>query len=365
MKRSLKQYFIIILLGILLSSCGEDRESIVVERADLVEAVYSSVVIEPKDLYTVKASLSGYLDEIFIEEGAIVERGNPLFWIRDVVGSSSERNAQLAFEQAKKNYSGSRSILEEIRLEVNQLALKRKNDSINLSRNESLYQSGAVTKLTLEQSDLAFQSSKTAHLASVNRLRRTEQDAKTLMEQAQNNYISSSSRSSDSRITASISGKVYNILKERGDFISIQEPIAILGSEKEFTINLLVDEVDINRISIGQQIYVNLESYPGKLFKAKVDRIIPQLDQQTQTFKVIGSFSEKPRTLYMGLTGEASIVVDERKKALVIPLEYLSPTDEVETDEGLLKVKTGIRSLSHVEITGNLKEGTRIYKPAL
>lgn len=346
-------------------SCGDERESIQVERSDLVEAVYSSVLIEPKDLYTIKPSVSGYLEDLFIEEGNVVKMGDPLFLIRDVVGSSSEQNARLAYEQAKKNYSGSRSILEEIRLEIDQLTLKRKTDSVNYERNKSLFQSGAVTKFTLEQSELLFQSSKTSHLAAVNRLKRTEQDMRTVMQQAQNNYISSSSRTDDARITAAISGRVYNILKERGDFVSVQEPIAILGSEKEFHINLLVDEVDINCIRLGQVIYVSLESYPGKVFKAIVDRIVPQLDQQTQTFKVIGSFVDQPANLYMGLTGEASIVIEERKKALVIPIEYLTPNDEVETDGGLIKVKTGIKSLSQVEITGNLSEGTRIYKPEL
>lgn len=347
------------------SSCSEERESIIVKEKNLVEAVYSSVRIEPLEYYTVKSTVSGYLNDFKVNAGDVVNSGEVLFSIKDATGSSTEQNALVAFDLARSNLYGDRSLLNDLRFEIDNLKLKRRNDSLNYHRNKLLFAAGGVTKVELEQSELLLESSRSSHIAAQNRYKRTELEMKATFEQAKNNYYLSVSRSGDARITSVMNGKIYSILKERGDLVSLQEPLAIVGSADNFKILLMVDESDINRIAIGQQLFVDLESYPGKVFEARIDRIIPQLDQQTQTFEVHAKFKDSPKNLYMGLTGEASIVIEERKKVITIPRDYLTAKNEVETDEGFIKVKTGIMSLSEVEITEGLQSGQRIYRPEL
>jgi hypothetical protein len=65
----------------------------------------------------------------------------------------------------------------------------------------------------------------------------------------------------------------------------------------------------------------------------------------------------------MGLTGEGNIVVAEREGALVMPLEYLVDQNHVQGESKKIKVTTGARSLSDIEITSGLKEGDVILKP--
>jgi hypothetical protein len=65
----------------------------------------------------------------------------------------------------------------------------------------------------------------------------------------------------------------------------------------------------------------------------------------------------------MGLTGEGNIIINKRKSVMVIPLEYLIDNNKVETENGAIRVTTGVRSLSHVEIVSGLKSGEIIYKP--
>ncbi|MFN5844302.1 MAG: hypothetical protein ACK46O_01200, partial [Flavobacteriia bacterium] len=45
-------------------SCSDERESIKPSRKEMVEAVYSSVLVEPINAYKVNASITGYLDEV-------------------------------------------------------------------------------------------------------------------------------------------------------------------------------------------------------------------------------------------------------------------------------------------------------------
>lgn len=354
-------YFVLLLL--LFSSCSDERVEYVVKKTDLVEAVYSSASVKPVDVYTVKSTVGGYLDGILHQEGDLISKGELLFVIRDIAGSNSEDNARLAYELAQKNLVGERSVLRDMELEIANLALKRKNDSLNYARNKALYDSGGITKIELEQSQLLYESARSSHLSAINRYNRTERELRTSLEQARNNYNSSASRSDDAHISSVLNGRVYSVLKEKGDLVSIQEPIAVIGSATEFEIELLVDEVDIAKVREGQLMYINMEAFPGKVFEAEVVRIVPKMDEQTQTFKVVGKFRNAPSQLYMGLSGEASIVIEERKNVIAIPREYINDKGEVETEAGFKKLKLGVKSLSDVEVLEGLNPGEIIYKP--
>ena len=351
------------LLVLLVSSCSDEREFITVEKNDIVESVYSSVVVEPQDLYRVNSVVSGYIDVIPYAVGDKVNANDVLFRIRDVQSSNNSSNAKIAYEQAKKNYSGDLSLIEDLKLELANTANKRSNDSINYFRNKELYASEVITKLEYEQSELMYSNSKNAHIAIENKIKRTQRELKSSLEQAKNNYNSSLARSEDAVIRNRTQGKIYDITKEEGEFVSLQEPIAIVGSAEKFTIKMLIDEVDITRVKIGQTIIVNLEAFGQKSFKAIVTRVSPKMDNRTQTFEVEGEFKEIPTKLYMGLTGEGNIIVDERENVLVVPREYLIDGKYLETESGRTKVTTGAISLSSVEIVSGLKQGTKIYKP--
>jgi hypothetical protein len=87
------------------------------------------------------------------------------------------------------------------------------------------------------------------------------------------------------------------------------------------------------------------------------------MDDRSQTFTIEADFVKSPGKLYMGLTGEANIVIHEKKSALVIPREYLIAGNKVETESGIVRVETGLSNWSYVEILKGLKEGMVILKP--
>ena len=348
---------------LLFTSCSEKRTTIKVTKSNIVEAVYSSVNIEPAQTYVVNSAVSGYIESFSVEIGDSVLLNQELFRIRDIQSSANSSNAQLAYEMARRNLSGDLSLLEDIRLNIENAALRRRNDSTNYERNKKLADKNLLTQVELEQSELQFASSKNTHIGLIKKLKRTESELRTSLSQAKNNYASSASRSGDADVRNKIAGLVYDIMKEEGEFVSMQEPVAIIGSDDRFTIKMLIDEVDIIRIEAGQTIYVSLEAYQNESFEAKVTRINPKMDARTQTFEVEGEFITPPKSLYMGLTGEGNIVINQREDVLTIPREYLIGKNKVETERGEVEVKVGAKSLSHVEILEGLKEGELIFKP--
>ena len=155
---------------------------------------------------------------------------------------------------------------------------------------------------------------------------------------------------------------MYAINKNLGELINTATPIATLGSSNPFIIEMLVDEVDIVKVVLGQQVVINLDAYKGEVFTAKVTKILPKKDERNQTFKVEAIFDTQPKVLYPGLSGEANIVISKRENVLAIPLEYLLDDDKVKTDAGIVAIKTGMRNMEYVEVLSGITEKTLLYK---
>lgn len=350
-------------LILILFSCADERESTKVSQKEMVEAVYSSILIEPMNVYKVNASITGYIESLNVKEGDIVKAGDILCVISNKPIKLNEQNAALNYELLKETYSGEANLIEEMKLEMQSAKLKMQNDSLNFTRFKALYDKNASSKFEYDNATLTYEISKNNYRTLKKRIVRKENELKNQINQSKNNLNASNLRTDDYTLKSNINGKVFQVMKEKGEFISMQEPFAIIGDEENFKLKMLIDEVDISRIDVGQKVLVTLEAFKNQLFEAKIAKIAPKMDERTQTFEVEALFTKGPKKMYMGLTGEGNIVINEKKNALVIPREYLMPGNKVETENGIVNVTTGLSNWSFIEITSGIEEGTLIYKP--
>lgn len=355
--------YIFVLLVFFVVGCSEDRESIKPERKEMVEAVYSSVLVEPLNVYKINSSISGYLEEIKVREGDFAKTGDLLFVISNKPVQINQQNAELNYELLRVSYEGEANVLEEMRLDLKSAKLKMMNDSLNYARFKNLYEKNACTKMEFDNAMLGYEISKNTYASIKKRILRKEKELKNQLNQLKNTVNASALKTDDYFIRSSINGKVFQIFKEKGEYVSMQEPLAVVGDKSTFKLKMLIDEVDISKVKVGQKVLVTLEAFKSKVFEARITRIAPKMDERTQTFEVEAEFVKAPDQLYMGLTGEGNIVVREKRSALVIPREYLQGGNKVETDNGLVTVKTGLSNWSYVEILEGIDENTAIYKP--
>lgn len=356
------KYSIVILLLIFVS-CSDDKDSTKPTHKELVEAVYSSVVIEPQGTYKVYASISGYLDELNIKEGDLVQNGDVLFVIANKPVILNQQNAELNYKLLNDSFQGEANLIEEMRLDLKSAKLKMQNDSLNYFRFKTLYEKNAISKFEVDNSRLTYEISENNYKSIKKRITRKEKELKNQISQSKNNLLASSLKTDDYSIKSNLSGKVYQVFKEKGELVSMQEPLAIIGDDKQFVLKMLIDEVDISKLQTGQKVLVTLEAYKKDVYEAKIVRISPKMDERTQTFEVEAEFIKAPKRMYMGLTGEGNIVVNEKKSALVIPREYLQAGNKVQTDNGLVHVTTGLSNWDYIEILSGIDENTIIYKP--
>ncbi len=129
-----------------------------------------------------------------------------------------------------------------------------------------------------------------------------------------------------------------------------------------------VDEADIDRVNVGMEADVTLDSFPGETFSTKVTHI-SSAAQPTATggtiFPVELAMTDTNQSILIGMKGDATVKVSSIPSALTIPLEALfneNGTNFVyRVDGGTKLVKTtitiGAQTDTDVEVIEGLKKG--------
>ena len=138
---------------------------------------------------------------------------------------------------------------------------------------------------------------------------------------------------------------------------------------------LKVDEADIARIAIGQQVDVYATAFPETALKGEVQRIAlaPTLENQARAYEVI-ALLDPPEDLALrsGMSARADIFLGDGAKRLAVPVEAVG-SDEDE-DGGVERfvwierdgvahrvvVQVGVSDDRWEEITGGLQPGDRV-----
>jgi multidrug efflux pump subunit AcrA (membrane-fusion protein) len=358
----MKLYTLFFPVLFLFSFCTNNEEKILPEERELVESVYSSVTIQPDSLYELHSIVSGIVDHIFVEEGELVSKDQPLIQIINNTPKLNTKNAELSLQLAKENYSGKSAILKNIKDEIASATLNYKHDSINYFRQKNLWEQKIGSKVEYDAKKLQYQISENNLNLLKSRFAQTENELRTALEQTKNNYKASLINTKDFTVKSKISGKMYAIYKEPGELIRTQEPLGSVGSSTRFVIEMLVDEVDIVQIVINMDVVIKLDAYKEEVFQGKVSKIYPKKDERNQTFTVEAIFKDPPKVLYPGLSGEANIIIAKKKNALTIPRDYLIQGTKVKTNVGLIEVELGLENMEFVEILSGIDKNTYIYK---
>lgn len=358
----IKLFFYLTFTTILIS-CSQNKDTIKPKLEDMTESVYASVTIEPEDMYDVYTTATGIIDSFAVSEGDTVKKNQLIAVITADISKLNKENAQLNLKLAQNQYTGQSNLLEKLQDQIKANNDQLELDSINYYRQVRLMEKNVGSKADLQAKKLKFELSKSNRDMLEKEYEQTKIQLRTNYAQSKNAVQQAITNLNDYMIRSDINGTVYSLLKEKGELITPQIPIAKIGQSDSFLIVMKIDEVDIARVELGQEVIVSLDAYKGQTFEGKVSKIYPLKDDRTQTFKIEAMFVNPPKALYAGLSGEASIIISHRKNVMTIPLEYLTADKKVLTDDGEKSVKLGLKNIDKVEIISGIDTSTKIKKP--
>ncbi len=165
-----------------------------------------------------------------------------------------------------------------------------------------------------------------------------------------------------------MSADVDIIVFEKPDILQI--PIAAVLSPEVFTVKATVNSNDLGQFQQGQKIKV--QNLIGKQFPGQVTKIAPS--ETRRNLEIL--FDEPPKGMRPGPT-EIAIVISENKRLSGIEAEIRSERQhfvKLDTGEPPKKgeekgvkthIKVGRRNNTHFEIISGLKEGDRVFVPSM
>ncbi len=347
-----------------VAGCRGTVEKTFPKRESISESVYASGVIKALDQYQAYVNAAGIVQEVFVKEGDSVRTGTPILSVYNESTRIGRESAELTRSYADRQINRTR--LESLEANISLARSRWQNDSLRYERQKALHAQQVGTLVELEQRKLAFESARTAYVTARMQYQDLKREIDFNERSAGKNLSLSRALEGDLVLRSKLEGKVYALLKEKGEMVNAQTPLAVIGSRDQFLLEMKVDEYDIVKVARGQAVWVSMDSYKGETFKATVTRIYPIMDERSKTFTVEAGFVSPPPVLYPNLSLEANIVTQTRENALTLPRSYLFRDSLVITARhDTLPVKTGLKDYRKAEILGGIDENTEIVKPEL
>lgn len=286
----------------------------------------------------VASKATGRLEELLVEEGSLVKKGQ-------VLGRLESRDVEAAHAQAKADLQVSVASL-----------MEAKSD---YDRKKALVESGVVSAWDYDLAEAQYKRALAAVEASKARVRATEVDV-------ENTFI-----------RAPFDGTV---LTKNADVGEIVAPFGSAGNSKGAVVSMAdmdslqveadVSESNLERVSIEQPCEITLDAFPEKRYRGVVHMIVPTADRAKATVqtkirfvdrddRVLPEMSAKVTFLTEEMTEEQ---VQEKPKVLVDPATIVERSGKkvVFTVKGEQVAETPVVTAGMV---GNLMEITQGVSP--
>jgi RND family efflux transporter MFP subunit len=307
-----------------------------VERRDLSSKLLLSGEVQPATLQIVKPEVGGKVKQIAVTVGQHVKKGDLLAVIDDTDLQTEKRSAETAIEGA-------------------QLAADK--DRGNYDRAKELFDEKLISKEVYANLKADLEISENALLKSQSQLHSVEDKlAKT-------------------RIVAPFDGTVLDIGVTEGEVVTAAASVNS-GTElmkfaelSRLLIVTHVNQMDVGKLSPGQQVAVNMQGDDANQVKARVEFVAPlaTVTNNIKGFEVQALIEDANSPLKPGMSVSMTVPVGAAKRAISVPIAAVFKQDNdrvVYVRKGKTterrKVSVGLTTMSYAEITSGLSEGEEI-----
>ena len=342
-------------LGFFLFSCNKTTE-VRPEIKDIEELVFASGSIEWDDAYNITAQTDGILTNVQFEIGSTFKAGAVMAQIDNPTNRTNQNAASQQLSIANENASNSAPLVQQLEQSILFAEEKYKQDQLQAIRFQKLFEAQGASKVDYENAKLAQESS----YSNLQALKKQLQQAKL---QAQQNLISAEMQFNNARIQETYNqviaveeGVVIKKLKAEGDYVRKGDVIAVLANKSNVKAVLNVDEKSIEKIKLGQAVYVRLNTNSQQVINAKITEILSAFNEQTQSFVCKAQFNKPMKKVLFGTQLEANILVAQKKHVLVIPRSYFGYGNlvQLKDEDKPHKIQAGIISSEYVEVNAGL-----------
>jgi HlyD family secretion protein len=123
----------------------------------------------------------------------------------------------------------------------------------------------------------------------------TIDQAKAKVRVSEENLNQARQQLSYTELTAPMDGVVLSTAAEAGEYLALAAPVVTLGAVEKPWLRAYINELDLGRIKLNQEVKVTTDSFPGKTYIGRVSYIASQAEF---TPKTVQTFEERVKLMF-------------------------------------------------------------------
>ncbi|MBI3536212.1 MAG: efflux RND transporter periplasmic adaptor subunit, partial [Chloroflexi bacterium] len=177
-------------------------------------------------------------------------------------------------------------------------------------------------------------------------------------------------RIEDAILRAPFDGTITKMDLDLGSYVPAARAVIGVADLADLRVKVNIDETDIARVKVGQEVTIGLDAYPGASINARVSDVasVATTVQGVVNYVVTLTLNPGDVPVKIGMTANASIVVGRKDDVLLVPnravrangakrfVAIQKSPDVVEEVE----VKLGLANDQETEVISGLQEGQQL-----
>lgn len=338
-----------------------------ITRGDIQTTVITTGTLKPIRQVSIGAQVNGQLKKLYVHQGDRVMKGQLLAEIDPILQQNELRKSEAELASARAQLRSSQVLLKQY-----QLALRRQ---------KVMLREGSGVASDLEEAQSLFDSQ--LEQLEMNKAQIVQSEMAVETARANVGYT---------RLVAPIEGEVLGVVTQEGQTIVSSQTaptIMVLADLSVMHIQTRISEADILKVKSGQPLSFYVLAQPSRLYTSVMGEIqnapdgvlnntneISNNSQQSLAIYYSGVFeiTNTERLLKTSMTAQVSIVVNDVKNVLRIPLSALQERDAqgryyVTLIDGKQRISREVEIGAHnnvfAEVKSGLVEGQSVEIPPL
>ncbi len=350
-----------------------------VQRATIRSVISTNGKVEPLHNFAAYAPTGTTIEKVLVKEGDRVKRGQLLVKLNDGAARSDVAHglAQVRAAEAASSavqHGGNREEVLTLESETTKARTVRDAAQRRLDALRKLQQQGAASPGEVKETENQLARSN----ADLQLLEEKQKDRYSRPEVAQVEgrqqeataaYVAAEDVLKQLNVRAPFDCIVYSVPVRQGDYVHPGDLIVQAADLSKILVRTFVDEPDVGRLRLGQNVDVTWDAMPDSVWRGRVDTIPASLKLHGTRNVGEVSFTVDNQDLHLlpNVNVGVTIITAEHKDVLTVPREAVRQDDEgsfvytvVDRELQRRPVQTGISDLTRIELTGGVPQSTQI-----
>lgn len=296
-----------------------------VERGPLTAAVAATGTLNPVVAVQVSSQISGQIREIFVDFNSPVKAG-------DLLARIAPETYEHRVRQAEADLEAARAIVAVQQAELFRARVNLADAERDVQRKQTLVAKNYLSPAELDKAQTLLDAAR----AQLKVVEAQAANSVALVRQREAALGQARVDLSRTEIRAPVDGIVIKKSVEPGQTVAVSlqapEMFVIARNLADMQVEAAIDEADIGRVQVGQEVSFSVDAFPGRKFKGEVKQVrkAAQVTSNVVSYTVVISAANPDLILLPGMTANVRIVTthkDDTLKVANAALRFRPPAD--------------------------------------